>query len=351
MSAVGRARWIHSARVDIALAFAWLPFALVAHAVAADADQLALVLGATFLLSFLHQPLTLPLVYGDPDQLAARRRLFVLSPIVFVVAITGGLAVSLTAVAIVAGLWNAEHTLMQRFGVTRIYGRKVGQADGGLEKAMLVSWLVLALLWVGADSRTPARVDALPLGDTNANGLHVLTDLRPWLLVLLVPTVLAVVALVARWVAAERARWQGDAGNPAKLVYVGATAALFAWILLDPIAGFVGYVGAHAVEYLVIVHRSVSTRFADGSGGALGRVVRRPAGRRWFFGGYLAAFAALVLVEKSYGSAELYTFTVLLLGGLHVFYDGLIWKLRKPAVARGLVEQPAGQPMAAVASA
>jgi hypothetical protein len=352
---VGEARWIHSARVDGALAFAWLPFALVAHAVAGDADLLATVLGATFLLSFLHQPITLPLVYGDPAQLAARRRLFLLSPIVFVVAISGGLLVSLTAVAVVAGLWNAEHTLMQRYGITRIYGRKAGQDDGGLEKAMLVSWLVLALVWVGADTHTPARVDALPLGDTNANGLHVLTDLRPWALALLVPVVLFVVALGARWLLAERARWQKGESNPAKLLYIGATAALFGWILLDPVAGFVGYVGAHAVEYLVIVHRSVGSRFADGSGGALGRVLRLPAGRRWFFGGYLSAFAVLVFAEKAYGSPEVYTFTVLLLGGLHVFYDGMIWKLRKPAVARGLVDvhaaASAAQPIAAVASA
>jgi hypothetical protein len=117
---VPRARWIHSARVDGALAFAWLPFALVARAVAGDADLLATVLGATFLLSFLHQPLTLPLVYGDPAQLAARRRLFVLSPLLFVAAITGGLLVSLTVVAVVAGLLNAEHTHMHRYGITRI---------------------------------------------------------------------------------------------------------------------------------------------------------------------------------------------------------------------------------------
>jgi hypothetical protein len=29
----------------------------------------------------------------------------------------------------------------------------------------------------------------------------------------------------------------------------------------------------------------------------------------------------------------LYRFAVLFLGGLHVFYDGFIWKLRRPAVA------------------
>jgi hypothetical protein len=342
-------RWIGSARVDVALAFAWLPFALVAHAVSGDGDALAVLLGATFLLSFLHQPLTLPLVYGDRDQLAARRRLYVVSPAVFVVAIAAGLWWSVTAVAIVAGLWNAEHTLMQRYGITRIYGRKAGQDDGSLEKAMLVSWLVLAIVWVGADARTRARVDALPLGDTNTRGLHVLTDLRPWAALLVVPVSIVVATLVSRWVRAERARWRAGTANPAKVIYVASTALLFAWILVDPIAGFVGYVGAHAVEYFAIVHQSLGARYSDGSGGALGRMVRHRRGRRAFFASYLAAFIALMALEKTYGSAYVYTFTVLLLGGLHVFYDGFIWKLRRPATARGLVDVP--QPIAAVASA
>ena len=351
MRGVAAAKWIRSPRVDVALAFAWLPFAVVAHAVIHDGDALAALLGGTFLLSFLHQPLTLPLVYADPDQLAARRRLFVLSPLVFIVAIVGGLWWSVTAVAIVAGLWNAEHTLMQRYGITRIYGRKAGQDDGALEKAMLVSWLVLALVWVAADVHTRARVDALPLGDTNTRGLHVLTDLRPWAALLLVPTVTVAAVIAARWFGAERARWRAREANPAKAVYVAATALLFAWILVDPIAGFIGYVGAHAVEYFAIVHHSLGARYVDGSGGALGRVARHRSGRRAFFAAYVAAFVVLVVVEKSYGSAYVYTFTVLLLGGLHVFYDGLIWKLRRPATARGLVSMPVAQPMAPVASA
>jgi len=126
------------------MALLWVPFALTAHLLSHDAHALGALMGATFLISFFHQPLTLPLVYGDPAQFALRRKVFTWSPVVFVVAITLGLYVSLALVAIVAGLWNAEHTLMQRFGVTRIYGRKAGQEEGGLERLLLISWLVLS---------------------------------------------------------------------------------------------------------------------------------------------------------------------------------------------------------------
>src|SRR5439155_512289 len=83
-------------------------FALAAHQLEAAPRALNWLVGATLLLSFSHQPLTLALVYGDPSQFALRRRLFTWSPLVFAAVIAVGVHVSLAAVAIVAGLWNAE---------------------------------------------------------------------------------------------------------------------------------------------------------------------------------------------------------------------------------------------------
>ena len=60
-----------------------------------------------------------------------------------------GLNVSLTLVALMAGLWNAEHTLMQRYGVMRIYGRKAGDDHGRIEKPMLIIWLVAGIAYIG----------------------------------------------------------------------------------------------------------------------------------------------------------------------------------------------------------
>jgi hypothetical protein len=118
-------RWIHGPVVDTAVAWCWVPFFLAGRAIESRPDALATLVVAVFILSFSHQPLTLTLVYGDPDQFRARRALFTWSPLVFLVAVVGGVALSVALVAVIAGLWNAEHTLMQRYGVTRIYGRKV----------------------------------------------------------------------------------------------------------------------------------------------------------------------------------------------------------------------------------
>lgn len=334
--------WIWSRPLDGAVAWAWAPF-FVAGAVMPDRVEVILV--AAFALSFAHQPLTLALVYGDPDRFSTRRRVFSWSPLVFAAAVALGMHLSLALVALVAGLWNAEHTLMQRFGLTRIYARRSGETDGaGLERAMLLSWLAAALVWVAADVRTPAHLRSVRLGSVNEASVTLLTDLRPWATALLWPTLVVVAALTLRWIAVEGGR--GPTSSRAKQAYVVATAALFAAIFVQPVWGLAGFVGAHALEYLAVVEHSVSgpVRRAD-TRGALGRVLRRTGSR-----GLIAAYLVAVLVPyAALRVAGLYGFLLsftLVVGGLHVFYDGLIWKLRSPQVARTVGAEPAATSLA-----
>ena len=338
-------RWISGPVVDVLIALSWVPFSVAAIAWHGHLDQLASLMAATFLLSLSHQPLTLALVYGDPGQFRLRRRLFTWSPVIFLVAILIGTHVALLAVAAVAGLWNAEHTLLQRYGLTRIYGRKAGQDDGRTERLLLHSWLVVALAWAAADPGTPGRIAGLPIGGTNQRSIHLLTSARPVATAVLVVAGAASIALMARWVVEERRR---PAVNPAKYLYLGTTLALFATVLVDPVAGLLGYVGAHAIEYLLIVHRHVGTRYVgDGAddGGAVGRTVRSPLGRTGFVVGYLMVTLGAFTLLRHHASATTYSVVFLTAGGLHVFYDGFIWKLRRPSVARGFaLASPAPPP-------
>jgi len=340
-----RARWISGPVVDTVVALCWVPFSVLALVWHGQTDKLSSLLAATFLLSLAHQPLTLALVYGDPGQFALRRKLFTWSPLVFVAAILIGTQVSLVLVAAVAGIWNAEHTLLQRYGLTRIYGRKVGQDDGRIEKLMLQSWLVFAVAWNAADPGLTKRIDGLRLGGTNERGIRLLTSARPVATLVVVVAGIAAVVLVGIW---ARDEWRRrPAVNPAKYLYLGATLALFGVMLVDPLAGLIGYVGAHALEYLVTVHRHVGARYVgEGAdpGGAVGRTVRSPIGRTGFVGAYLAVTVAAFLFLRSHASAYTYSVVFLTAGGLHVFYDGFIWKLRRPNVARGFSIAPAASP-------
>lgn len=346
------ARYVHHPLLDVAVAFCWIPFATAAHVLQdrGDTQLLAVFISGVFLLSFAHQPLTVALVYGDPDQFRLKRAIFTWSPFLFVVAVVAGFHISLALVAVIGGLWNAEHTLMQRYGITRIYGRKVGQDDGGIEKAMLFSWLILALVWVGADTATPGRIAAVNLGQNNTLALEFLTRLQAAAAFLVVPLAVVVAGLVGLWAYREIRRPQL---NAAKWMYLGSTAVLLALAVVDPLAAIMGYVGAHAVEYFVIVHQSLGRRYARvgpgaatgspaggspaaGDGGLLGRVVRARTGRLGFLAGYVALVLIAITVLGRLQSPLAYTVVFFTLGGMHVFYDGFIWKLRRPEVAHSL---------------
>ena len=330
-----RRGWIHGPVIDLALVSCWVPFAVATHAFDDSPARLQTYVSAVFLLSFAHQPLTLALVYGDRSQFGLRRRVFTWSPLVFVVAVAIAYELSFVLLAVAAGLWNAEHTLMQRFGITRIYGRKAGQSDGGLEKLLLFSWLVGALVWVAADPATPDRVARVGLGDVNRRGIEVLSDLRPAASALLPVVLVGVGAALAAWLVSEVRR--GRSGSWPKRLYVASTAALFATILVDPLAGLLGYVGSHAVEYFIIVHQNLGTRYSSAAvdGGApVGRAVRTPFGRMGFFVAYLGLIVGVVSLVERHGSVLVYVLVFFTLGGLHVFYDAFIWKLRRPALAR-----------------
>jgi hypothetical protein len=337
----GRARWIHGPVADTFVALLWVPFAIAGLAIHNDAHLLRAAIDAVLLLSFTHQPLTAALVYGDRSQFSLARRIFAFSPFVFIVAVLLLRHWSFSLLAVIAGLWNAEHTLMQRYGITRIYGRKAGDNHGSTEKLMLFSWLILALVWTAADKRTPARVETAGLGGHNRAGIDVLTRFRTPALALLPIIATAAVIFVARWIRAERAY----GGNPAKWLYIGSTAALFVVMFFSPIAGFMGYVGAHAVEYFIIVGRSVGPRYTPAAVAAnpspIGRLIASRHGRVKFFALYAAAVAALVGGLSRTSNLAVHAAVIFTLGGMHVFYDGFIWKLRRPVVASSLGIAPA----------
>ncbi|RMH69805.1 MAG: hypothetical protein D6683_15820 [Actinomyces sp.] len=343
--AVAAPAWIRNPAWDLALALAWVPFVVAAELWRGDPDRIVWLVGATLLFSVSHQPLTLPLVYGDGAVFGARRRLFTLSPVIFLAAVVVGRHLDPVVIAVVAGAWNAGHTLQQRYGIARIYGRKAGQSDGRVEHALLWALLVFALLWAAADPATPDRVAAAGLGGRNQQGLAVLTDLAPVARVAVVPVLVLVGVLALVWVRQELA---SPRVNPAKWLYLASSVALFGVILVEPLAGFVGYVGAHAAEYFLVVHRHLGDRYPDpvtDGGAPLGRAVRSRPGPT----GVIVAYAVLVVTAiyaiGHFFGPEVFATVFLTLGALHLFYDGLIWKLRRPEVARGFsIPSPPASP-------
>ena len=326
-----RRLWVHGPVADIALGFCWLPIALIVHVAEPHLTTVHAIMGVIFLISFAHQPLTLGLVYGDPAQRDAHRALYRWAPWVAFVLIVVGLNVSLSLVALMAGLWNAEHTLMQRYGVMRIYGRKAGDDHGRIEKPMLIIWLVAAISYIGGYVDMQHMVHKLGFGGTNARSVRLLADLSPVSRILFWVATAIGLCLVARWWKAERDL--GAAASRPKHWYALGTAGLVIAVMVDPIAGVAGYVAAHAIEYFAVVHSSLRKR-QDAA--PVAAVTRTPARRAATYVAYFVAIAMLVYFTKSQFDGRLYAFAVLFLGALHILYDGFVWKLRRPAVAASL---------------
>ncbi len=320
---------------DIALGWCWLPVAVLARSLEGNVDAVHRLIGVIFLVSFAHQPLTLGLVYADPVQRGAHRRIYRWAPLAAAGIVLIGLHVSLTAVAVMAGLWNAEHTLMQRYGLMRIYGRKAGDDHGRLEKPMLIAWLVASLTFIAGYVDLDRMIAKLGFGTTNATAVHSLDVLHPVARIAFWCAVVTSVVLTARWWRAERATGStvGSALCAPKSIYTLGTLGLVAMVMIDPIAGIAGYVAAHSIEYFAIVHTSLRTRTDDAP---VARAARNPRRRVVLYGLYLTAIVAVIRVTWTPLDGKIYAFAVLFLGALHIFYDGFVWKLRRPAVAASL---------------
>jgi hypothetical protein len=333
--------WIKGPIPDAALALSWVPFAVAAHFTeVAGGASLRVLFGWVMFISFVHQPLTLPLVYASPWRLATHRRLFLWFPVVAVLVIAMAVQVSLTLVAVVGGIWNAEHILMQRYGLTRLYGRKAGDDQGGLERGMLVSWFLVPLLWCAASGNLQHVLDRISSGSVDAAAASVLARMNIEAGIALAVVVIAAAYLTVRWVLAEQHLATG--WNGGKLLYLGSTAGLFGLALVDPIAAVVGFVASHSVEYFTLVNRSVASERQHR--GLLGGTARRAHGRSAFFAAYLIAATAVFLLLYRVSPAPVLLMAILTMGAVHFFYDAFIWKLRKPEVAASLTGSPTPVP-------
>ncbi|MCI0465111.1 MAG: hypothetical protein L0Z62_49955 [Gemmataceae bacterium] len=320
-SATGTAGWIVAPAFDLLFLanLGWL-LALVPGFFSAEGTP-HIEFWQIYFLTTPHRWITLFLVALDPDRREGRSGWFV-ALAALALAVVGGVWLSSGAFVclfLIDYIWNGWHFASQHHGVLRIYSRKVGGSWPGLERwgLRLFIFYVIARTagWsTGWLEETPV---GLPL-------LHTLD-----LLVLAVPA--GLLSLELR----ERA--------PARLgkrVYLASVCGLYAGLLLALRAASTPLILAlttasamfHAVEYLAIVTHYAWRRQAHGSAG----LFRIMAGR-WL--GVLAAYVVLlglfgVMLERQWG--ELWLGLNLWAAFLHYTYDGMIWKLRRPATARTL---------------
>ena len=330
-SAPSNARWMASARADQLMLWSWVPFAVAGLFLR---DPRAVLVGVSVVLafSFSHQVLTLPLVYGDRDTFSSRWLLFVLAPLVLLVGIAVLRFEAFVALTVVAAGWNAFHTVRQRYGMVRIYGRKVGQEAPGVEQWLLFSGFFTAVALAASSTALESTLagGALDLGQAgnNTQVVKFLTDLRPVALWVAVPLVLLTLGLAWRWWTEERARPQ----NPAKHWYVGSTMLMFAVAPISPMGALLGFVGSHAVEYYLVVARSLRSRTTTKPGSNLARLTA-VAGPWPLVAGFSVLLTVVVYGAMLGPALDAGAVAALTLGAMHFLFDGIIWRTGRPAMS------------------
>ncbi len=312
--------WLVSPAFDLAFLANWgwllafLPFYV------GSTGTVHLEFWQVYFLTAPHRWLTLLLVASDPERREGRGGLFAaiaLAAALVVGAVwivTGGLA----CLAIVDFLWNAWHFGAQHAGVLRMYSRRAGGGRPRWETwsvRLLVVYVSLRLAgW------TTGWVEEVPAARPVLDGFD-LAAITP-------------AALLWIW---DAVRVSGD--RLAKFSYLSSVCGLYLALLAAVRLGWPALVlglataGAlfHAVEYLAVVSLYASRRRAGG-----------PALFRWFalhWWNWLAAYVVLLglvgfVADRTW--AEPWLALNLWAAGLHYAYDGMIWKLRRPATAAAL---------------
>ena len=342
--------WLRSPLWDpVCLGFCWLPFyiwtvfglGLDGSWAAGTVQHGALGWATTAALAttYVHRHYTFFLVYGDRDTFRRRARDFVAAPLLVFMIVgacrgVGGDAWKLVLVAV--GVWNVWHTLMQRYGILRIYAAKSGRglqdrSHGRRDLALLWGSVILVS---GATLLLRAGTFA---GQTNARQL--LRVLRPvlaasWSWVLLVVLALGWLAVLLHWLRHElRAELRPRERAP-RWLFLGSTFALLAvFVVHGPIVGYLCFGVAHALEYIAFVHHFGQQKFARDGRGPVAVLLRRPLMTAPLLIGLLTIAFIMLYARRQ---TDLYLVYYLGTSLLHFLFDGWIWKVRRPELRRPL---------------
>ena len=339
--------WLATPALDLAMAFGWLPFYAwlrttpvvgeVGHAAFLPALKLATVVALS--VNFVHRHFVYFLFFGDEQQRVRHPRALWLAPLIVIATVVPLRLWWPPGSTVVFGAllaWNIWHTLLQRHGIARAYAVKAG---GGLEAHAHGRRDLHTLLALAACT---AVVVMMFRQDTfYGRTQHVLTTLHVvvaqehptigW--ALLVIAGVATASRVFAWSHAEaQARPRG--GRVPRLTFCASTLCLLGvFITHGPVVGFLVFGFAHSIEYILFVYLFSRRRIARGETAPGLRVFGRAVP--------LLIMSAILLVlfvaARQVWTVPLFVVYYSTTSALHFFYDGLIWKMRRPEVRAPIV--------------
>lgn len=344
--------WIGGPKTDlIFFCFGWVPVFLafvLAFEAGRKQDLWPVLIAFVLMISFIHRHLTFPLVYADPDQLAARKKAYVLFPFLFfLLTLAGILYVEpglgpkarpvrplLAVLVFLSVVWNIYHTLMQKMGILRVYSRKAGYGRPWVDKAMIWVWFLFLLLQLAASPKVQQEVVRLSAAGRMLNRVfEPLLPVMPYLAGAALAAGLVITGFYLKQEFSHRGRFHWP-----KNLFVLSVLLLYATLGYDFVAGYAAFGFSHAIEYIAFVNvfsrRKYLARPAESS--PLAAWIRRQG---WSFGVFAAGMVTIFLLWRHWSWTTLGWY-ILASSFLHFLYDGWIWKVRDPKVAQPLGIRP-----------
>jgi hypothetical protein len=315
--------WISTPVVDVVSAFAWLPVFVVAHVL--RGDNLRVWAAAVFLFSLVHQAITPLLLATDKPTRSKHRVVYALGIPAVLLGSFLLVKAGLTWMAVVAAGWNLIHTLRQRYGIVRLYGRNAGQDRQPIEQGLIFAPFLMTAALVVWIPNTLNRIESLGFGGINQEILDGVRIVSP-----IAPVLFVAAASWCVWVAWRLYTLRANRPpSPAKRVYLASYALSLVVSVLDPAAGLIALVAAHSFEYFFALDATLGKRFGA-PGTELHRLIKLTGHRRVFlFLVGLLCGVGLVVLGKAL-SASVYLLLYMTVGGSHFLFDGFMWKGDKP---------------------
>jgi hypothetical protein len=324
--------WLRGPVWDTALlSFVWVPY----YAFIALARGDVLVEAALFhaAVTFVHRQYVFVMVYGDRERFA-QRRAFAYAPLVFVPLLAMLVLAPGWAIWILLAdrAWSVWHSVMQKYGIWRIYAAKAG---GGLETraharrdrvfllAQYAALLVILLQWRRSTLGFMPQIDRL------------VTAITPSVTSLAGRAVAVAILAFAIGSGAIWIRHELRARSLPRWSFLASILLLYVvTIVHGPVVGHLVFGTSHALEYIAFAHHFGEKKYgADGARRSLARALLQSVRRAPLV---ILGLGVLWWVTRRYDGVPAWMAIVYGTGAMHYLYDGWIWKVRQPTVARPL---------------
>jgi hypothetical protein len=249
-------------------------------------------------------------------------------------------------IGVVAAVWNIWHTLMQKFGIMRVYAAKSAvpldnRTPPWVDRFLIFGSFPFLAVWIGPANRHVIEGQAKSITQYVLPAVDFLEAVQVYALV---PAILVFVASVANFLWWE---WRGSrfASKQRLSMAFALTALNLSFLFFSPLKVYIAYGFSHAIEYMTFVWAFLRRRYAQPQvhKPLIQRLLTKPILSYGIFTLTIAAFFFGIEYADDFGLHEggvklfdikfgtwLFSFAIWQ-SIAHFYFDGFLWKMRRKA--------------------